>query len=335
MGNVLKANFAPILLLSLFAVTQVLGILFQYTMFEIEKQENPGITITKQESASLSPYRETKTPVFVLPILFIIAINFYLFIFKFSFVLKIFKVLIYLSAIFSFALITSVVLSIVLSLLVNYVPMNVLEWTVMGGFYGAMIIPTILLILKKYLAPVRMLIGISLCAVAGSAVASYFTIETILILLVILSVFDYVFVKKTKQIVKLVEVMDKQDVLFSLDVGRGRGRRGERGEDGKRSGGRGGETPGVPMEKGIEKGETTFTGHQLGFGDLIFSTGVSVAMYIDRSFLAALVTMGFITISLGVYLYYLHKIKVTEPQPALPPIMVGGILGTIVSRLLF
>ncbi len=188
-----------------------------------------------------------------------------------------------------------------------------------------------------------MLIGISLCAVAGSAVASYFTIETILILLVVLSVFDYVFVKKTKQIVKLVEVMDKQDVLFSLDVGRGGargsgrggGRRGERGEDGKRGGGRGGDTPGVPMEREIEKGEITFTGHQLGFGDLIFSTGVSVAMYIDRNFLAALVTMGFITISLGVYLYYLHKIKVTEPQPALPPIMVGGILGTIVSRLLF
>ena len=322
MGNRRKTNFAPLLLLSLFAVTQILGVLFQYVMFETEKaeiKESGGPEITKQESQMLSPYRETKTPVFVLPILFIIGINFYLFIFKFSFVLKIFKVFIYLSAIFSFALITSVVLSIVLTLLLDYVSVDILERAVAGGFYGAIVIPAILLILKRHLIPVRILIGISLCAVAGSAVASYFTIETILILLVILSVFDYIFVKKTKQIVKLVEVLDKQDILFSLDVGEKQPPRSIKKE----------------TKKDIQKGEIIFTGHQLGFGDLIFSTGVSVAMYIDKNFMAAMLTTGFITISLGAYLYYLHKIKVTTPQPALPPIMVGGILGTIVSRLLF
>ena len=321
MGNIRKANLASLILLSLFAVTQVLGVLFQHTIFEIEKQENP--TITKQESASLSPYRETKMPVFVLPVLFIIAINLYLFIFKFSFILKVFKIFIYLSAILSSALITSVVLSTLLSLLVDYVSIDILELAVAGGFYGVILISSILLISKRYLIPLRIFLGISLCAVAGSAVASYFTIETILILLVVLSVFDYIFVKKTKQIVKLVEVLDRQNVLFSLDVG----------------GVVGGRRPGARDEKEIEKdietGEVIFTGHQLGFGDLIFSTGVSVAMYIDRNFTAAMVTTGFITISLGIYLYYLYKMEVTQPQPALPPILVGGILGTIVSRLLF
>lgn len=308
-----------LLLLFLFASTQVLGVLYQFTLFEIERLEKPGVL--KRESETLSPYRETSTPLILFALIFVIAINLYLFLFRLDIAARILMLFIYVSAIFSFAIITQILVGIALSLLSLVVSLPAGMVAVQGLiFIASLIVPSILLLTKRYQTVLRVALGISLCAIAGAVVASFFTLKTILALLAILSLYDYVFVKKTRHIPKIVKMLDKHNVLLTLDIGPRRPI----------------EEPPEPLK--VLAGDRKIVrveGRRLGFGDLIFATGLSVATYIDKNVPAAMIMVLFTTLSLGAFLYYLQRTGNTKPQPAIPPIFIGGLMGAIFSILLF
>jgi presenilin-like A22 family membrane protease len=296
-------------LIFIFALTQFLGILFQYTIFEIESQGDPGFS--KEKSQTLSEYRDTGRPILILPILLVVVLNLYLFLFRFNAIVKFLKTSIYIAAIFSFAMIVQILSGMFLSILsvVIRIPFSVasLQYLIL---FISVLLPVVLLIKDKHKNVVKNALGISLCAIAGSALATYFNIVTILAVLLLLSVYDYLFVKKTRQIVRLAEMFDEHDIPFALDLGQGQE---------------------VVMEE-VERADNDTdyaVRQQLGFGDLVFATGLAVATFIDNNFTSSLIMIGTVTFSLAIFLYYLHRTGNTEPQPAIPPIFLGGLFGAL------
>lgn len=294
-------------LIFIFALTQLLGILFQHTIFEIESQGNPEFS--KGKSQALSEYRDTSRPTLILPLLLIVAVNLYLFLFRFGIIVKFLKTLIYIAAIFSFAIIVQVLSAISLSILsrVVRIPFSIisLQYAIL---FISVLLPVMLVLKNKHKNVVKNALGISLCAIAGSALAAYFNIATILAVLLLLSIYDYVFVKKTKQIVRLAEMFDEHDIPFALDIGNG-----EKSE---------------LKDMEVAEGDASYAvRQQLGYGDLIFATGLAVATFIDGDFISSLIMIVTVTFSLAIFLYYLHMTGNNEPQPALPPIFVGGLVG--------
>ena len=152
---------------------------------------------------------------------------------------------------------------------------------------------------------------------------------SILGLLFILSFYDFVFVTKTKHIPKLVGMLDKHNVLLTMDIGPKRNMDESLEPE-----------PTIEEEEeerqdtGITVKKVKVTGRRLGFGDLIFATGLSVATYVDKSALAAMIMVFFTTISLGGFLEYLQRTDNSKPQPAIPPIFLGGLLGAIFIMLI-
>jgi presenilin-like A22 family membrane protease len=134
------------------------------------------------------------------------------------------------------------------------------------------------------------ILGMSICAITGSFIACYFTTWSILILLAILSVFDYYFVLRSKQIPKVADILERHNVPVAIS------------------------------EIKIQ------TKYQLGFGDLIFATGLTVAFFIDGDIFAAIRTIGATTFSLCLFLSLLRK---KQPYPAIPAIFAGGILSAL------
>jgi presenilin-like A22 family membrane protease len=299
----MKWRSAFLIILILFAVTQILGVMFQYTLFEIERQENP--TLVKQESESLSPYRGTGIPLVVLPIAFLIVLNLYLFLFRFNLAIKIFKIFIYVAAIFCFAVIMQVIGAFFLTLVVDVgLYLNVIQ---NANLIVSIVAPTLLLIVGKYRIIINNVLGICLCAIVGSVLASYFTIKTIIVLLGVISIFDYYFVMRSKKIPTLVEILEKYDMPIALDISYPRERN---------------------LKEPKETVETRESGYQLGFGDLVFATGLSVAFYIDSNAIAAMTTTITTTLALAMFILLVKK-EGTKPYPAIPAIFIGGLISII------
>ncbi|MFQ5974908.1 MAG: hypothetical protein ACE5J5_01140 [Candidatus Hydrothermarchaeales archaeon] len=312
------------LLLFLFATTQVLGVIYQAYWFEAERLNNPDFV--KQESMTLSPKRETKWPLILFAIAFVFAIFIYTFLFRLNVAAKALKIFIFLVAIMSFFLISWSLGFWLYIFMIETIALQqnlilVFEALLMLSIFLATTIVALLVITGKYQTIIRPILGVTLCAMTGAAIASYFTLKTILALLFILSIYDFVFVKKTKHIPKLVTMLDKHNVLLTMDIGPKRSL----------------DAPEEPVEL-VDKDDktgTTLVGRRLGFGDLIFATGLAVATYVDKNALAAMIMVFFTTLSLGGFLDYLHRTNNTNPQPAIPPIFVGGLMGAIFAFLLF
>ncbi len=314
-----------ILLLFLFATTQVLGVVYQSYLFEIERIQKPEMK--KQESEFLDPARETYLPLIIFAIVFVFAIMIYTFLFKFNPAAKALKIFIFIAAIFSFLMISwSLGFWLDIFIIETTLPQNLIlafETTLMFAILLSTLLVAVLVITGKHQAIIRPMLGVTLCAMAGAAIASFFTLKTILALLFILSFYDFVFVKKTKHIPKLVTMLDKHNVLLTMDIGP------------KRSMDTSSEEPAELDEKEDEdKTKVKLVGRRLGFGDLIFATGLTVATYVDKNVMAAMIMVFFTTLSLGGFLEYLQRTNNTKPQPAIPPIFVGGLMGAIFIILL-
>ncbi|MFQ5888394.1 MAG: hypothetical protein ACE5HY_06830, partial [Candidatus Hydrothermarchaeales archaeon] len=290
-----------ILLLFLFATTQILGVVYQSTLFEIEKEQKPEFI--KQESEFLDPTRETYWPLIIFATVFVVAVVIYTFLFRLNMVAKALKIFIFIVAILSFFWI-SWSLGFWLDIFIIEtiaLPQNLIlafEAILILSILLATLIVVILVITGKYQAIIRPVLGVTLCAMTGAAIARFFTLKTILALLFILSIYDFVFVKKTKHIPKLVTMLDKHNVLLTMDIGPKRSL----------------DTPEEPVE--LKEGDKTserVVGRRLGFGDLIFATGLAVATYIDKNALAAMIMVFFTTFSLGGFLDYLQRTDNTNP----------------------
>ncbi len=311
-----------ILLLFLFATTQILGIGYQAFWFELESRQKPDFI--KQESEVLNPARETYWPLLIFATVFVIAIVFYTFLFRLNLAAKALKIFIFIAAIFSFFSI-SWSLGFWLDIFIIEtitLPQNLIlafETTLMFSILLSTLLVAVLVIMGKHQAIIRPMLGVTLCAMAGASIASFFTMKTILALLFILSFYDFVFVKKTKHIPKLVTMLDKHNVLLTMDIGP------------KRSLEPLEEPPEIKEE---DKTKVKLAGRRLGFGDLIFATGLAVATYVDKNVMAAMIMVFFTTLSLGGFLEYLQRTDNTNPQPAIPPIFVGGLVGAIFAVIL-
>jgi hypothetical protein len=259
--------------------------MFQYTIFEIERQENPEFT--KQTSESLSPYRGTEIPLIALPVAFVIVLNLYLFLFRFTLAVRIIKIAIYVFSIFCFAIIMQILGAFLLT-----VPLQSIN------FILSLTVPTVLLIMGRYRNIVDNILGVCLCAIAGSVLASYFTINSILVLLAVISFFDYYFVVRAEKIPKIVDVLDRYE---------------------------------IPLAIRYAMGKEPKTEYQLGFGDLIFATGITVAFFVDKDALAALTTILSTTASLTVFLFFVGKKKRAKPYPAIPAIFFGGMVSALLN----
>jgi len=311
-----------LLLLFLFATTQVLGVVYQSYMFEIERIQNPEMK--KQESEFLDPARETYLPLIIFAIVFVFAIVIYTFIFKFNPAAKALKIFIFITAILSFLMISGSLIFWLDIFILGMIslPQNLIlafETTLMFTVLLSTLLVAALVITGKQQAIIRPMLGVTLCAMAGAAIASFFTLKTILALLFILSFYDFVFVKKTKHIPKLVTMLDKHNVLLTMDIGPKRSL----------------EPPEDPPEiTEDDKTQVKHVGRRLGFGDLIFATGLAVTTYVDKNVTAAMIMVFFTTLSLGGFLEYLQRTNNTKPQPAIPPIFIGGLMGAIFIILL-
>jgi hypothetical protein len=78
-------------------------------------------------------------------------------------------------------------------------------------------------------------------------------------------------------------------------------------------------------------GKEPKTEYQLGFGDLIFATGITVAFFVDKDALAALTTILSTTASLTVFLFFVGKKKRAKPYPAIPAIFFGGMVSALLN----
>ncbi|MEE8358329.1 MAG: hypothetical protein V3R82_02850, partial [Candidatus Hydrothermarchaeales archaeon] len=275
-----------ILLLILFATTQILGVVYQSTLFRIEGETKPQFI--KQESEFLDPARETYLPLIIFAIVFVFAIMIYTFLFKFNPAAKALKIFIFIAAIFSFLMISwSLVFWLDIFIIGTItLPQNLIlafETTLMFSILLSTLLVAVLVITGKHQAIIRPMLGVTLCAMTGAAIASFFTMKTILALLFILSFYDFIFVKKTKHIPKLVTMLDKHNVLLTMDIGPKRSL----------------EPPEEPPEiEEVDKTKVKLVGRRLGFGDLIFATGLAVATYVDKNVMAAIIMVFFTTLSL-------------------------------------
>jgi hypothetical protein len=73
--------------------------------------------------------------------------------------------------------------------------------------------------------------------------------------------------------------------------------------------------------------------YQLGFGDLIFATGIAVSSFIDLDLVAAVRTVIMTTLALMIFMVMLERGGKGQPYPAVPAIFVGGLLSALLNFL--
>lgn len=162
------------------------------------------------------------------------------------------------------------------------------------AFYIAVFIAPIALLKTRLKIIALNLLAVALSSVAGASLAAILNLEALVIATGMLSLLDYYFVLKENKIVRLAEKFREAEIPIGLTIGKG--------------------------------------GMALGFGDLIFSTAIVVATFIEASFFPALLMALFITTSMFLYLNYF--LKKDQALPALPPIFGGALAGLVVTSLL-
>ncbi len=150
----------------------------------------------------LSPDRNSTANAFILPIIFIIAINLYLFLFKFKVSLKLFRLYFFAISIFSWV--------IILSILSPYIYI----WAIFIVFLSPFV-----LMKTKYRYISEDIFAMSLSSIAGASLALMFNLNTLFITIALLSLLDYYFVLKNKKIVKIAEKMKESRIPIGIAVG--------------------------------------------------------------------------------------------------------------------
>lgn len=139
------------------------------------------------------------------------------------------------------------------------------------------------------------LLAVSLSCMAGASLAIIFSLKALLVATAMLSLLDYYFVLREEKIVQVAEKFRKAEIPIGIVVG---GREGL----------------------------------ALGFGDLIFSTAMVVATFVEAGLLHSFAMA--LTISLSLFAYLDRLLKKGKPLPALPPVFAGALIGAVAGRLL-
>lgn len=306
-GVKMRPNKAYAVLIFFFMLTSFFGLVYQNTLFEVEKIRMGEVDqeFHKDESKSLSPYRDQFQPIIVLVFVLLIGLNIYLFLFKFNFILKFYKILLFLASMYCFILLIQIASGYIFPVVD---PTRSLPRSLIANilFLGGLVMPIILLRTRHKIAMQNML-GISLCGIMGASVAQYFNYFLLLGALGFISIFDYVNVKKTQKIPKILDLVEKEDIKMTLEI--------------------------ESREKDPSGKKVTII-HQLGYGDLIFSSALVVSLFIDKNILFSLVTMLSMTMSLWLFIYIGTDIYRDDTLPAIPPIFIGGLTGVLISLLL-
>lgn len=135
--------------------------------------------------------------------------------------------------------------------------------------------------------------------------------ETIILLLIFFSVYDFIAVYKTKHMVRMAKEMIKHQAILAIII---------------------------PKEKAGFKGklEQVKAGGKfmvLGGGDIAFPLLFCVSL-IPKGILPSLIVAGFSLIGLSFSYFIFASQKVKKPIPALPPIAIFSIIGFLVTLLL-
>jgi len=137
-----------------------------------------------------------------------------------------------------------------------------------------------------------------------------------LLFAVLLSIYDYIAVFKTKHMVKFAETFTQQDLAFTIAAGP------KPSEKEKK------ELEKIPFEERVKKIKRT----ELGTGDLVIPVVLSVSVYPVLGLVGSLCVIFFTTLAL----YAMMRYHMTKKQvlPALPPITAGAIVGMVVAYIL-
>ncbi|MFC1454877.1 presenilin family intramembrane aspartyl protease [Candidatus Undinarchaeota archaeon] len=173
-------------------------------------------------------------------------------------------------------------------------------------------ISLVVLRFKKPVVWVQNLAMILAIAGVSPQLAMYFGTPTIIAILLLASVYDYIAVFKTKHMMTMFENLMKHDTAFAFVIP----------EEGSAKG-----KVSKAMHKKKKKGVREY--YLLGTGDIAFPTIFIVALLADYSPLSA----GFALIGsiVGLVLDHIILMKLQKPIPALPTIAVCSILGFLLS----
>lgn len=186
----------------------------------------------------------------------------------------------------------------------------------LGVFIGDLaILPIIILILlwlKKpnvLLQNILVILGI---AGAGSLLGTKMDSQTIIFLLIVFSIYDYIAVFKTKHMQKMAREMMKEQAILGLVLP-------QKTSDFK------------TLLKQVQPGGQRF--FILGGGDIVFPL-MFCASLLQTGIMNALIVAGFSMIGLGANFYLLNKQKQRKPIPALPLIALFSIIGYLITKLI-
>lgn len=186
----------------------------------------------------------------------------------------------------------------------------------LGVFIGDLaILPIIILILlwlKKPNVLLQDILVVLAIAGAGSLLGTRMTPETVVLLLIIFSVYDYVAVFKTKHMVKMAKEMIEQQAILGLVLP-------QKISDFKAS-----------LKQVQPGGEKFFI---LGGGDIVFPLMMSASV-LPSGIVNSLVIAIFSLIGLLANFYFFTKPKKRKPIPALPLIALFCILGYLITNLI-
>lgn len=166
--------------------------------------------------------------------------------------------------------------------------------------YG-IILALALAVLKFFVQSVKNIAAILATAGAGAIFGSSFSLPVAVLFLILLSVYDYIAVLKTKHMVEMAKFIIQKELVFTITSRK--------------------YVPEVKKEARID----------LGTGDLIAPIIVEVAAFSINPLISVVVGIGAL-VSLGAFLFLVWRKGLV--LPALPPITAGVIVSLLVSLLL-
>ncbi|MEK6978644.1 MAG: presenilin family intramembrane aspartyl protease [Candidatus Micrarchaeota archaeon] len=155
--------------------------------------------------------------------------------------------------------------------------------------------------LKFFVQSIKNIAAILATAGAGAIFGSSFSLPVAVLFLILLSVYDYIAVLKTKHMVEMAKFMIQKELAFTVTSRK--------------------YVPEVKKEARID----------LGTGDLIAPIIVEVAAFSINPLISVVVGFGAL-VSLGLFLFLVWRKGLV--LPALPPITAGVIVSLLVSMLL-
>ena len=185
----------------------------------------------------------------------------------------------------------------------------------LGVFIGDLAIPPIVILILLWLKKPNVLLQNILVVLgiagAGSLLGTKMAPQTIVLLLIVFSIYDYIAVFKTKHMQKMAKEMMEQQAILGLILPQS--------------------ISGFSAAlKKIKPGDQKF--FILGGGDIVFPLMFCVSL-LKTGIMPGLIVAGFSMIGLGANFYFLNKQKQRKPIPALPLIALFSIIGYLITRL--